>query len=482
MQNASSKKMGVMPVPKLLFIMSAPAILSMFVQAMYNVTDSIFVSRVSEDALTALSLSFPLQMFVLAFSLGVGIGSASLISRRLGQGNPDEASKTARNGLFLALCLAAFWAVFGFLVAKIFTGFYAEKGSEIYNLTQSYLIICITFSIGSVFEIYFTRLMQSMGSMIIPMLTQLLGAVINIALDPLLIFGLGKLPALGVRGAAIATVIGQTVAMIFAVVMFFRKKTELNLSMKKFRPEGAYIKDIIKLGLPVTILNSVSSVATTAMNAILISINKTAVAVLGAHFKLQSFVIMPAFGLNQGALPIMAYNYGANNKKRFMKTYGICLCAALVFMIAGVAIFHTCARQLLTFFEASDEMLNLGERALRIISISLIPAAFSIVTINMFQSLGHGFKSMLMSILRQLGFLLPIALILSRTAGIDYVWISYPIADILTISVFTPIAVKTVKSAFRKLNEDNELIEQALLTEKMEFSYEQIPDDTEKEL
>ena len=411
------------------------------------------------DALTALSIAFPMQMLVLAFSMGVGIGTSSIVSRKLGQANPDEAGKIARNGLFMAVILSVFWLAFGYLISIWFAGMFAERGSAIYTYTKQYLFICVTFSAGSIIEIFFNKLNQSMGNMIVPMMTQLIGAVINIILDPILIFGLIGFPALGVRGAAIATVIGQTAAMVFTIVMFFRKKQEIDFSIKKFRPEWSYIKAIILLGLPVTVLNSISSFATTAMNGILITMSATAVAVLGVYFKLQSFVFMPVFGLNQGALPIEAYNYGANNKKRFMHTYGICLGVALTFLFIGLCLFHGIPQQLLSLFDKENAMGEIGVHALRIISLAFLPAAFGIVTINMFQSLGRGFTSMLMSVLRQVGFLLPIALIFSKTAGLSLVWWAYPISEVLVGLIFAPIAVTTVKKAFDKLKKPPVVVE-----------------------
>lgn len=449
-QISSSKKLGETPIPGLLFAMSAPTVLSMLVQAMYNVVDSIFVSRISENALTALSIAFPVQTLVMAFSIGVSIGTSSLVSRRLGENNRGEAVNLARNGMFLALCLSLFWLFFGYPIAVGFSSLFAERGGEIYEYTRQYLFICVTFAFGSVFDMYFNKLMQSMGSMIVPMLTQLIGAVTNIILDPLLIFGIGALPALGVRGAAIATVTGQIAAMVFAASAFAVKKHELKFGPRGFRPDRRALWSIIKLGLPVTVLNSVSGVATTVMNGILISLSSAAVAVLGVYFKLQSFVFMPIFGLNQGALPVEAYNFGANDKKRFMQTYGLCIFTALAVMVAGTALFQALPVKLLALFEASGDMLEIGVRALRIVSLSFIPAAFAVTTINMFQALGHGWKSMLMSILRQLGFLLPLAIIFAETSGLDSVWLSYPIAEVATIVIFAPVAMRAVRSAFAK--------------------------------
>ncbi|MEG1791833.1 MAG: MATE family efflux transporter [Clostridia bacterium] len=450
MENNRSEKLGTMPIPKLLWMMSAPAILSMFVQSLYNVVDSIFVAKISETALTAVTLAFPMQMLVLAFSLGIGIGTNSIISRRLGEKNFEEASKIAKNGLFMAVCTGLFFLVFGYFIATLFADIFTEKGTLLYNYTKDYLVICVAMSFGMFIEICITKIMQATGNMIIPMVTQLIGAITNIVLDYIFIFGKLGFPAMGVAGAALATVIGQIVAMIFAIYKFSKMKLDFSLALKGFRPNKCTLIEITKIGTPVAVMNSVGSVAIGALNGILIVISKTAVAVLGVYFKLQSFIFMPVFGLNQGSMPILGYNYGANNKSRFRQTILVCFCSALTILSIGLLLFQILPKQMLELFSASDEMIDVGVNALRFISLSFIPAAMGIVMINMFQSIGHGFKSMAMSLLRQIIFLLPIAFLLSKVTILKYVWLAFPIAEILTVIIFFPIAVQTIKTAFRK--------------------------------
>lgn len=448
MDKLRSDKMGNMPVPKLLWMMSAPAILSMLVQSLYNVVDSIFVSRISEDALTAVSLAFPLQMLVLAFALGIGVSANSIISRRLGAGQLDEASGTAKNSVFLALCASALFMLCGHFFSQWYLSLFADKDTVIYQYANDYLVVVLTLSVGVFTEITVSKIMQATGNMIVPMLSQLIGAISNIILDYILIFGKLGLPAMGVKGAAVATVIGQMLAMAFSIIMLYKKRPDFDINFKGFKPSLPHIKEIIKIGIPVTVMNSVSSIALTAMNAIIIAISETAVAVLGVYFKLQSFVFMPVFGLNQGAMPIMGYNYGANNKKRFLQTMVLSLSTATVIMVCGLLLFQLAPDKMLTLFDAGAEMQAIGVPALRAISLSFIPAALGIVLINMFQSLGHGFKSMAMSLLRQLVFLLPIALIFSKLLSLNAVWYSYPIAECLTVLIFLPVAAVTIKRAF----------------------------------
>lgn len=465
MNKTQSQKMGEMPIPKLLFSMSAPAILSMLVQSLYNIVDSIFVARINENALTAISLAFPMQMITMAFAFGISIGSSSIISRELGEGANEEAGFTAKNGMFLSLVVSLFFAIFGYFISRGFISIFADKGTEVYTYSVQYLSICMIMSFGMFFEIFANKVMQATGNMVIPMVTQLIGAITNIVLDPILIFGLLGFKAMGVKGAAIATVTGQIIAMIFAMINLFKHKTDINLNLSGFKPEKKYISDIIKIGIPVMVMNSVASLATTAMNAILIVFSTTAVAVLGVYFKLQSFVFMPVFGLNQGSMPILGYNYGANKRKRFDSALKLALSVAVVIMTFGLLLFQLIPQYMLKLFNASDDMLMIGSRALKIISLSFIPAAFGITIINMFQAIGHGFKSMVMSLMRQIIFLLPIAFILSKFSTLDYVWYAYPIAEIFTVLIFIPIAIKTINNAFIKHKSITDILPVEPLTE-----------------
>lgn len=448
-----SQKLGTVPIPKLLWKMSTPAILSMCVQSLYNIVDSVFVSHISENALTAVSLAFPMQMLVLAIALGLGIGSSSIISRKLGEKNCADANKIATNGCFLTLLTTVFFAVFGFFIATLYAMAFTDKGSEIYVYCRDYLAICMCVSLGMYFDIYATKIMQAVGKMVIPMVTQIVGALVNIVLDYVFIFGKLGLPAMGVRGAALATICGQTVAMLISITWIFTHNYEVSISLKGFKPDKSSISQILKIGLPVTIMNSVSSVAISLLNGILIAISKTAVAVLGIYFKIQSFVFMPIFGLNQGALPVLAYNFGANERKRFNTTLKICLTTSYAIVLIGFCIFQFLPQQILMLFNPSADLLIIGTRALKTISTSFLFAGAGIIIINMFQSIGQGFKSMLMSLLRQLIFLLPIAYIFSKVSTLNSIWYSFPIAECATTLIFIPIAFKTVNKAFRTQTE-----------------------------
>lgn len=444
-----SEKMGVMPVGRLLASMALPAMCSMLVQAMYNIVDSIFVARIGEDALTAVSLAFPLQMLILAFALGASVGTNSLIARRLGEGRQKEASIAANNGFFLALIDTVLFLVLGLLFARPFIALFSEDAALI-GMGAQYLGIVMTFSFGMHFASMGEKVLQATGNMIIPMLAQLIGAITNIILDPIMIFGLFGCPAMGVAGAAIATVIGQIASMIFVILILLFKDHDVSINFKGFKPDANAIREILRVGIPTMIMNAISSVTNTAMNMVLMAFSSTAVAVMGIYFKVQSFVFMPVFGLTQGAMPILGYNFGANNRKRFLQTFRLSLGVAFVIMMAGTALFQVAPGWLLSLFNAGEDMLRIGQLALRIISLAFVGAAFGIIISTMYQSIGHGFKSMLMSLLRQLIVLLPAAWLLGRLGGLDAVWWAFPIAEYITLVVFAPIAVVTVRREFEK--------------------------------
>lgn len=463
---AKSLKMGNMPVGKLLFVMSGPAILSMLVQSLYNVVDSIFVAKVSGSATAALSLAFPMQMLIMAFAFGIGVGSNSAISRKLGEGKPEEASKTAQTGIILSLIVAAFFAIFGYFISKLFVSAYINTGDYensalVMKYGVEYLSIVVCASFGMYIEIFASRVLQATGNMTIPMCSQLIGAITNIILDPILIFGYLGFPRMEVMGAAIATVIGQIAAMTFSLIMLKKQTQDIHVFPHKgFRLQKQYVTEILKVGIPVTILNSVSSVTVAALNAILNVFGDVAISVLGIYFKLQSFVFMPVFGLCQGALPIMGYNFGANRKDRFNKVFRLSIIVACVIMVLGLLIFQLLPEQLLSLFkpdEATDgsdyyaRLVETGTVAFRIISISFIPAAFCIVMINMFQSLGKGVVSMLMSLFRQIIILLPAAKILTDIYGLNATWWSYPVGEIVTILVFLPYSIICINKMFSSI-------------------------------
>lgn len=449
---SSSQKMGTMPIGPLLASMAIPAMFSMLIQSMYNVVDSIFVARIGENALTAVSLVFPMQMLVLAFSLGASVGANSLIARRLGEGKREEASAAATNGFFLAGMNYLIFLVAGIFISRPFLVLFSQDAGIVEMGTQ-YLTIVMVASFGMHIEMMGSKILQATGNMIVPMVSQIIGAVTNIVLDPIMIFGLLGCPAMGVAGAAIATVIGQIFAMIFVLVMYLFKEHDVHVSFKHFRPDGQIVRDIFKVGVPTMIMNAIGSVTTTGMNAILMVYSSTAVAVIGIYFKLQSFVFMPVFGLTQGAMPIMGYNFGANNKKRFMRTMNLSLIVASIIMVIGTAIFCLIPDKLLLLFDASEQMLSIGTVALRTIGFCFIGAAGGIIISTMFQAMGYGFNSLLMSLLRQLVLILPIGWLFGKLWGLDGVWFAYPTAEYICLLVFLPIAVSVVRKEFHKKEE-----------------------------
>lgn len=451
-----TEKMGKMPIGKLLFSMSLPAIFAMLIQALYNIVDSIYVSRITEGSeaeITALNYAFPLQMIMMAFAFGVGIGTNSLIARRLGEKKADEASNAAKTGFVLVLICYAAFLIFSFFLPQLFLKIYHIDSPEIKQMATSYLSIVMAFSFGMFLETTSNKILQSTGDMKTPMFTLLLGAVTNIILDPIFIFkaneGIG-LPfglGLGVTGAAIATVIAQIVAAIFALTILLFKKHAIKVDFKPFKIHKQTVAEIIRVGISVTIMNSINAITTIILNTIL---TKSGVTVLGVYFKIQSFIFMPVFGLTQGALPILGYNYGAKEEHRFRKTFFYAISFALAIMVIGLVLFQTIPGPILGMFDLSSS-LDLGMRAIRIMSICFIPAALSIVISTMFQAIGHGVKSMLMSLARQLIILIPCAIIIKAlTHTDDYVWWSYPIAEIACCAVFIPIALLTIKKIFIK--------------------------------
>lgn len=427
-------KMGVMPIKKLLFNMAWPAILSMTINAMYNVVDSIFVAKISEDALTAVSIVNPIQMLIIALSVGSGVGINSLIARRLGAQRQEEADQAASTGLRIGLLNYFVFLIVGVVFTGIFVANYAEKGSYIYEEACTYMaIVCI----GSFFvniQVVFEKILQATGNMVGPMICSLTGAIVNIILDPILIFGLLGAPKMGVAGAAIATVFGQFCGMMVGAVITFKGDHLVSLKIKGFKIDWGIVADIYKVGLPSIVMQSIGSVMLIFYNMILVAFSTTAVAVLGVYFKIQSFVFMPVFGLNQGAMPIIGYNYGAKDRKRLMEAYKEALKVAIVVMALGVILFQSLPKQLLLMFDASEEMLAIGIPALRIISICFLPAAFGIITGTLFQGTGHGVYSLCCSVIRQLVGILPLAYILIRIGGVTLSWAAFPLAEMLGLT------------------------------------------------
>lgn len=435
MEQRRENKMGVMPVNKLLISMSLPMMISMLVQALYNIVDSIFVSRLCEDALTAVSMAFPMQNLLISVAVGIGVGINSMLSRSLGEKNFNAANKTAKNGIFLELLGYLLFLLIGIFLTKPF--FLAQNASEeITNMGIEYTRICLIMSFGVFMQIGLERILQSTGRTLHTMITQTTGAIINIILDPILIFGLFGFPKLGVAGAAIATVSGQICAAILATVLNIKCNPDVHISFKGFKPEMQYIKTISSVGVPSIIMSSVGSVMTFGMNKILITFSSTAVAVFGVYFKLNSFIFMPIFGLNNGMVPIVSYNYGARNRKRLTKTVNLAMIYAVALMLVGLSLFRIIPDKLLGLFDASEHMIEIGVPALRIISLSFAFAGVCIVISSCFQALGHGVLSMMVSITRQLIVLLPSAFIIAKITGnVDSVWWSYNIAEIFSLSL-----------------------------------------------
>ena len=431
-------KMGVMPVGKLLFNMALPMIASMLVQALYNVVDSIYISRYSESAVTALGLAFPVQNVQIGFAIGIGVGVNSMLSKSLGEGNQERANRVAGNGIFLGLVGTVLLMLFGFFGAKPY--YQMQRASaDILQSGIEYTSICTIFTLGIFFEVLFERMLQATGRTVHTMITQTLGAIVNIVLDPVFIFGVEPLgiPAMGAAGAAIATVIGQWAAAGLALFFNLKFNSDIRLSLKYILPRMDIIKPVLSIGIPSIIMNSVSSVMNFSMNQILMGfagIGETATGVFSIYYKLQSFFFMPLFGLNNATISIVAFNYGARNPQRITKTLKLAVGAALIFMIAGFLTFVFAPEMLLGIFELSDTFVELGITALRIISIHFPLAAVCIVLSASFQALGNGMYSTITSLFRQLVALLPAAYLLSLTGNINAVWWSFPIAEVISLT------------------------------------------------
>ncbi|MBE7036685.1 MAG: MATE family efflux transporter [Ruminococcaceae bacterium] len=425
-------KMGIMPINKLLLSMSLPMMISMLVQALYNIVDSIFVSRISEDALTAVSLAFPVQSLMIAAATGTGVGINALLSRSLGEKNFKDANAAAKNGIFVFFITYLLFAVFGITASKLF---FTTQTDNRYILSSGtfYLTIVCTMSIGLFGQIIFERLLQSTGKAVYSMITQSVGAVVNIILDPIMIFGLFGFPRLEVAGAAIATVIGQFCALLMGLFFNLKLNKEISINFKGFRPSAKIIKRIYSVGAPSIIMQSIASVMTFGLNQILLAFSSTATAVFGVYFKLQSFIFMPVFGLNNGMVPIIAYNFGAKKRDRMIKTIKLSIIYAISIMLFGMLILQFFPKQLLLFFDASEAMLSIGTVALRFISLSFLFAGFCIISTSVFQAVGNGLWGMIISIIRQLFVLLPVAYLLSLTGNINLVWLSFPIAECFSL-------------------------------------------------
>jgi putative MATE family efflux protein len=443
-------KMGIQPVNKLLLGMSLPIMASMLVQALYNVVDSIFVSRISENALTAVSLAFPIQSIMIALGGGMCVGVNAVLSKSLGEKDYDSVNKAAMNGIFLSLINFIIFIFVGLFVVR---PFYVSQTSdvEIVGYGVDYLTIVCCMSFGIYFQFIFERLLQSTGRTVCTMITQTTGAIINLILDPIFIFGLLGMPAMGVRGAALATVIGQIVAAIFSFILNIRVNKEIQIKFSGFRPDKEIIGKIYSVGLPSIIMQSIGSVMVYGLNKILIAFSSTATAVFGVYFKLQSFIFMPVFGLNNGMVPVLAFNYGARKRERMVDTIKYSVIYALIIMTAGTLAFWLFTDKLLLLFAASDHMMSMGIPALRIISIHFPIAAFCIIIGSVFQALGRAVYSMINSIMRQVVVLLPVAYLLSLTGNVNNVWWSFPIAELMSFTVTTLFLIKINRDIISKV-------------------------------
>ena len=432
-QLANENKMGVMPVNKLLLNMAIPMIISMLVQALYNVVDSVFVAQLSEDALNAVSLAFPVQNLMISVGVGTGVGINALLSRSLGQKNQRRADRCAMNGLFLAGVSCLVFTVLGLTCSRLFYTVQTDI-APIVDYGTDYLTICCGLSVGMFASVTLDRILQATGRTLFTMITQGTGAVINIVLDPILIFGLFGFPRMEVAGAALATVLGQIFGALLSLFFNLRHNPDIHFRLRYFRPKRSIIGGIYSVGIPSIAMQSIGSVMVFGMNQILISFTATATAVFGVYFKLQSFVFMPIFGLNNGMVPIVAYNYGARKPERIIKTIKLSVLYAVSIMLVGFLLFQFIPHVFLQLFmsqeEGASDMLTIGVPALKTISISFLLAGFSVVSSSVFQALGHGVLSLVVSVVRQLVVLLPVAFLLSRLHGLETVWWAFPVAEL----------------------------------------------------
>lgn len=447
----TENKMGVMSVNKLLITMSLPMMISMLVQALYNIVDSIFVSKINEYALRAVSLAFPIQSLMIAVAVGTAVGLNAFLSKTLGEKDYEKANVIAENGVFIEFVSFLVFAVIGLLVSRPF--FLSQTDiPEVAEYGTIYLTICCCASFGIFTQMAFERLLQSTGKTFYTMITQGVGAVTNLILDPIFIFGLFGLPEMGVAGAALATVLGQVVAGGLAIYINHKVNTELHLSFKGFRPDGHLILQIYKVGIPSIVMQAIGSVMTYGMNLILGAFG-AAQTVFGIYFKLQSFIFMPVFGLNNGMVPIIAYNYGAKKRERVIQTMKSSILYAVGIMLVGLVVMEIIPVQLIGLFNATDELIELGVPALRIICLSFCFAGFCIVVGSVFQALGNGVYSMIISIARQLCVLLPVAYLLSLSGNVNLIWWSFPIAEIASVTMSTFFLVKINREVISKIGQ-----------------------------
>lgn len=455
MENVRENKIGTMPIPKLLFSISIPIIISMLVQALYNVIDSIFVAQYNADAGTgALTVAFPIQNLLIAVAVGLAVGTSALLSRYLGEKKFDKVNLIAGQGFFLMGCGYLLFLIFGLFLVDGFVGMQVKSDILRTKYAIEYITIISTCSFGVFIQIICERLLQSTGKSMLSMITQGAGAITNIILDPIMIFGYLGCPEMGIRGAAIATVIGQCVSATLGIFFNLKYNPEIKIILKNFIPKAEPVRDILAIGVPAALMQAIGSVMTFSMNIILEGFSGTAVNVFGVYFKLQSFVFMPIFGFNNGLIPIMAYNYGARKKDRVMKALKLGLAVAIGYMLFGLLVFQTIPSLLLGLFNASSEMLTIGVPALRTISLSFVFAGFSVISISACQALGKSIYSLFVSAGRQLVVLIPSAYLLSLIGDVKYVWWAFPIAEVMSLMLCAFFLIRVLSKAFGRKGEE----------------------------
>ncbi len=430
-ENKAENKMGTMPEGRLIITMSFPIMLSMLMQALYNIVDSAFVARISEDALTAVSLAFPVQLLMIAVATGAGVGVNALLSQRLGQKRQDEADAVAVNGIFLAVCCWIVFAVFGLLFGRRFIALFTDVASVV-EMGTSYVTVVTAASCGVFLLFVAERLMQATGNTVYHMITQLIGAILNCVLDPIMIFGLFGCPALGTTGAALATVISQITAMAIGFFINVRFNHDVNIRLRGFRPDKAILGGVIRIGLPAAAQQSLLSVLTIGLNRILMPFSQTAVSFYGVYYKLQNFLFMPVFGLNNALIPMIGYNFGARRRRRIERITRYAVLMAVGIMAAGTVLFELAPAPLLGLFEASDAMLAIGIPAIRTIAVTFCFAGASVILCGCMQGMGRGSESLAVALLRQLIVILPAAVALSHVS-LDAIWLAFPLAETVGI-------------------------------------------------
>lgn len=457
MEQNKTNKMATKPMTPLLLGMAFPPMISMLIQSLYNIVDSMFVAQVSENALTAVSLAFPVQCLIIAVSVGIGVGVNSYIARKLGEHDHKEANSTVAHGMLLATIAFILFVLFGFFGTEAFLSMFSDDPS-IFMDAKDYMHIVVYFSFTSFYYILIEKVFQSTGRMVVPMVIQAVGALTNIILDPIMIFGWLGVPAMGVKGAAIATVTAQFLCMALSFFYLMDKKQEVRLELSKFKFRWYTIKQILTIGIPNACMNALGSFLVMGLNSILISFSNTAVSLYGVYYKLQTFVFMPASGLTQGAMPIMGYNYGAKNRQRLIDCLKVSIIVTFIILCVGVLLFQCFPSELLRLFNASEEMLVIGIPALRIISISYLPATLGFILPTLFQSMGKGAESLVVFLLRQFCITLPLSYVLSNYMGLTGIWISFIIAESVAAlaSLYFFLRIYKKEKIFQKQSEESE--------------------------